>query len=70
MLDLADAMVPVHLPTMSVPEAGKRYFGLGRQASYAAAAKGDIPTVRVGGRLFVPIGMLNRLLCLDQTEAA
>jgi hypothetical protein len=35
--------------TMSVPAAGKKYFGLARNASYRAAAKGDIPTVEVGG---------------------
>ena len=35
--------------TMSVPAAGKKYYGLGRNASYRAAAKGDIPTVDVGG---------------------
>jgi hypothetical protein len=34
--------------TISVPEAGRRYFDLCRNASYAAAARGEIPTVRVG----------------------
>jgi hypothetical protein len=34
--------------TMSVPEAGKRYFGLSRGASYAAAERGEIPTIRIG----------------------
>jgi len=29
--------------TVSVPEAGKRYFGLGRNASYEAARRGDNP---------------------------
>jgi hypothetical protein len=33
--------------TISVPEAGKAYFGLSRGASYAAAANGQIPTIRV-----------------------
>jgi hypothetical protein len=42
-------------PTMSVPEAGQRYFGLGRNASYAAAARGDLPTIKVGGRIFVSV---------------
>jgi len=48
--------------TMSVPEAGQRYFGLGRNASYAAAARGDFPTIRVGGRIFVSIPALERKL--------
>jgi hypothetical protein len=34
--------------TLSVPEAGKRYFGLSRNGSYDAAARGDIPTIRIG----------------------
>ena len=37
--------------TMSVPEAGKHYYNLERQASYTAARRGDIITVKVGGRL-------------------
>ena len=28
--------------TISVPEAGKRYFGLCRNAAYDAAARGDV----------------------------
>jgi hypothetical protein len=32
--------------TLWVPEVGKRYFGLGRGASYAAAANGQIPTIK------------------------
>ena len=34
--------------TITVPEAGKRDFNLSRDASYAAAQRGDIPTIRVG----------------------
>jgi len=37
--------------TISVPEAGRLYFGLGRNGSYAAARRGDIPTIRLGRRL-------------------
>jgi hypothetical protein len=48
--------------TLSVPEAGKRYFGIGRAASYQAAAIGEIPTIRVGGLLRVPIRAMERLL--------
>jgi len=32
--------------TITVPEAGKKYFNLSRDASYAAAQRGDIPTIR------------------------
>jgi hypothetical protein len=41
--------------TMSVPEAGRKYFNLGRYGSYRAAKRGDIPTVGVGRLLRVPI---------------
>ena len=34
--------------TMSVLAAGKRYLGLGRNASYAAAKRGDLPIVEIG----------------------
>jgi hypothetical protein len=34
--------------TISVPEAGKRYFGLCRNASYDAAARGEIPVIKIG----------------------
>lgn len=48
--------------TLSVPEAGKRYFGLGRGASYAAAANGELPTIRLGRLLRVPVIALERML--------
>jgi hypothetical protein len=37
--------------TMPLPQFGKRYYSLGRSASYAAAARGDIPVTRVGGKI-------------------
>lgn len=37
--------------TMPVAAAGKRYFNLGRSASYRAAKAGAIPTVRVNGKV-------------------
>jgi hypothetical protein len=48
--------------TLSVPEAGRIYFDLGRNASYAAAARGEIPTLKVGSRLRVPVLALERML--------
>ena len=47
---------------LSVPSAGKRYFGLGRSGSYEAARRGDIPTIRIGRKLFVPIVAVERML--------
>ena len=48
--------------TISVPQAGRDYFGLGKNASYAAAARGQIPSLRFGGKIRVPIVALERLL--------
>jgi hypothetical protein len=48
--------------TLSVPEAGKTYFNLGRGASYAAAERGEIPTVRIGRLLRVPVRALEKML--------
>lgn len=41
--------------TISVPEAGREYFGFGRHSSYEAAKRGDIPTIKVGRLLKVPV---------------
>ena len=46
--------------TMSVPEAGEIYYELGRNASYEAARRGDIPTIRVGRLLRVPVAVMER----------
>lgn len=48
--------------TLSVPEAGRRYFGLARNASYDAARRGEIPVIRIGSRLRVPVIALERML--------
>jgi excisionase family DNA binding protein len=48
--------------TLSVPEAGKRYLGLGRNGSYNAAARGELPVIKVGGRYRVPVRRMEELL--------
>lgn len=47
--------------TLSVPEAGAR-LGIGRDAAYNAAHRGEIPTIRIGRRLLVPRDQLDALL--------
>jgi len=48
--------------TLSVPKAGKLYFDLSRNASYDAAKRGEIPTLRIGRTLRVPVAAMERLL--------
>lgn len=48
--------------TLSVPEAGRLYFDLGKNASYEAAHRGEIPVIEIGSRLRVPIVLLERML--------
>ena len=48
--------------TISVPEAGKRYFDLSRGGSYEAAKRGDIPTIRIGRRIRVPVRAMEEML--------
>ena len=61
-----------HRPkTISVPQAGKQYFDLAKNAAYAAAARGEIPVIRIGNRLRVPVCQLERMLRgRDQAEAS
>lgn len=46
---------------MTVPEAGAK-LGLGRSAAYEAAARGDLPVVKLGRNLRVPIVAFERML--------
>jgi hypothetical protein len=48
--------------TISVPEAGRAYYDLCRNAAYAAAKRGDIPTIRIGKLLRVPVRALEQKL--------
>ena len=48
--------------TISVPEAGRRFLGLSRNGSYAAASRGQLPTIRIGRLLRVPVRAMERML--------
>jgi excisionase family DNA binding protein len=54
--------LPLSRPeTYSVPEAG-RIVGLGKNASYDAARRGELPVLRFGRLLRVPRAALERML--------
>lgn len=52
-------------PTISVPDAGKLFFGIGRNAAYDAAKRGDFETIEIGGRIVVPVAPLAAKLGLQ-----
>jgi hypothetical protein len=58
--------------TISVPEAGMQYFDMSKNAAYAAAKRGDIPTIRIGKLLRVPVRALEQMLnaTLKNSDAA
>jgi hypothetical protein len=48
--------------TMGVAEAGKLFLGLGRNGSYAAVKKGELPVIRVGKRFRDPVRKMEAML--------
>ena len=50
------------IETISVPEAGRRYLGIGKVSAYRAAKAKIIPTIRVGRLLRVPVRAMERLM--------
>jgi excisionase family DNA binding protein len=53
--------------TISVVEAGQR-LGVGKQAAYDAAHRGEIPIVRVGRRLLVPVAAFEAMLAVKSKQ--
>lgn len=47
--------------TYTVEEAA-RIIGIGRSAAYKAANAGEIPTIRIGRKLLVPVRRLEQML--------
>jgi len=52
----------------TVPEAGQ-LLGLGRNAAYEAAKRGDIPTLEFGRRKMVPKIPFHRLLGINESAS-
>ncbi len=53
--------VRVERKTCSVEVAGK-ILGIGRSAAYQAVRTGEIPAIRIGRRLLVPVQSLEQML--------
>ncbi|RWK06514.1 MAG: DNA-binding protein [Mesorhizobium sp.] len=52
-------------PTISVTEAGALFYGLSRNGSYDAAKRGDFETIRLGGKIVVPVAPIAAKLGLQ-----
>jgi excisionase family DNA binding protein len=63
------AMTETLPPTITVEQAGG-LLGLPVRTTYRAAARGEIPSIRIGRRLLVPTMRLLDLLGLDANDAA
>jgi hypothetical protein len=48
--------------TLTVAEAGERYFGLCPRSAYAAVARGEIPVIKIGRLLRVPVVAMERMM--------
>ncbi len=54
--------------TYTVTEAAA-LLGIGRSAAYEAARSGQLPTIRIGKRVLVPVAALERLLAGNELQA-
>ena len=52
------------LDTITIDEVAKR-LGISRTSAFEAARRGDIPALRIGNRLLVPLARLERMLAGD-----
>lgn len=60
-----DRELPV---TVGVPLYARLVFGMGDDSAYAAARRGDIPTIKIGGKLRVPVRVALSKLAGDNPE--
>ena len=52
---------PKNRPTLSIREAAE-YLGIGINQAYEAARRREIPTIKIGKRILVPLAALERML--------
>lgn len=58
---------PLERLTISVPEAARR-LGIGRNQGYECARRGEIPTIRLGKRLLVPLAAFEAMLAVRSKQ--
>lgn len=55
--------------TLTIPEAATT-LGLSRASAYEAARRGEIPTIRIGKRILVPVVALEKMLADARTSVS
>lgn len=55
--------------TISIEEAARR-LGIGRNQAYEAARLGQIPVIKIGKRLLIPLAPFEQMLGLSATPSA
>lgn len=60
---------PQEHPTVTVDTAAEA-LGISRGSAYAAAGRGEIPSIRIGRRLVIPTAALRRMLEGEPPAAA
>jgi excisionase family DNA binding protein len=53
--------------TITVPEAARR-LGIGRNSAYEAARRGEIPVIRLGKRMVVPLAAFDAMLAVQSKQ--
>ncbi len=68
--DTAALPDPAVQPLLREPEVRRALPGMSRSAVYDAVARGDLPSIRVGRRLYIPNAELRARLHLPATNAS
>lgn len=55
--------------TLTVEEVAKR-LGIGRNTAYQGVRDGEIPSLRIGGRIVIPAAALERMLAGEELALA
>ena len=65
MTDLSEP-TPKHAPIAVSPDEAARLAGIGRTTLYAALAKGDLPSIKIGTRRLVRVDAIREWLTLHE----
>jgi excisionase family DNA binding protein len=53
--------------TITIEEVAHK-LGIGRNQAYEAARRGEVPTIKIGKRILVPVAAFNRMLAQDNDK--